>query len=225
MKSNCVICRIATDGSSRNGARACKACKSFFLTYYPKADKLKCSGGSNKCLQTGPIVCGNGNIWRLMCRKCRFDKCIEMGMTSRKYVYYQYIQDMGSPNGSVDYFGGMEGMSDENMTQFDLFLNIGWNSLAGKRERFEQSQVGTLMLSHCFDAAPKAIRLYECLPMFKNMDDQSRYLIVAKSIMKVTMFAMAINLKHDQSPIACTQENFSIIITEFPTLMVSHSLF
>ena len=127
---------------------------------------------------------------------------------------------MGTPRGLVNYFGGMDGMSGENMTQFDVFLNIGWDSLAGKRERFELSQVGALMISHCFDSAPKAIRLYECLPMFKNLDDQSRYLIVAKSIMKVALFAVAITLEYDKAPGGCSMENYYIIVSQFPQLEV-----
>ena len=130
---------------------------------------------------------------------------------------------MGTPNGFVNYFGGMDGMSEENMTQFDMFLNIGWDSLAGMRECFEQSEIGNLMLSHCYDAAPKAIRFYECLPMFKNLHDQSRYLIVAKSIMKVTLLAVGITLDYHKAPAACSNENFSIVVTQFPTLMVSQS--
>ena len=145
-------------------------------------------------------------------------------MMSRKYVYYEGIQDMGTPSGLVNYFGGLDEMSNDKMIQFGLFFN-GWGSLFGMRELITHSQIGTLMVSHCIEIAPKAIRLYQCLPMFKNLDDQCRYMIVAKSIMKVAFFAFAVTLEHEKSPGGCAIDNYYVITSKFPTLTVCKSFY
>uniref|UniRef100_A0AC35GKS8 Nuclear receptor domain-containing protein n=1 Tax=Panagrolaimus sp. PS1159 TaxID=55785 RepID=A0AC35GKS8_9BILA len=78
MKSDeipCFICTTSIPSSSRRyGGRCCKSCAAFFARSITKEKDYKCKA-SNDCL-ISPSVLGKG------CRRCRFDKCIEIGMST-----------------------------------------------------------------------------------------------------------------------------------------------
>ena len=83
----CMVCNVsAPDVRSRNMAVACSACGSFFRNNHEHL--LICKTGLHNCFndevlnlnQSKSIVCSNGKTWRFACSRCRFDKCVKVGM-------------------------------------------------------------------------------------------------------------------------------------------------
>ncbi|CCH63898.1 Nuclear receptor [Caenorhabditis elegans] len=69
-KPNCAVCNEVGDGL-HFGAEACRACTAFFRRSVALSKKYECRAGRN-CEVSSNIRC--------MCRSCRYDKCIEVGM-------------------------------------------------------------------------------------------------------------------------------------------------
>ena len=227
----CAICGVKTDGIYRNGTMACKACKSFFLMYCLEANELKCRNGTGDCMEAESVVSPSGTVWRHMCRKCRFEKCVRMGMWSKKANDRQIIQQQQKIPPRIDSLEtinsltGMDGISEIDMTEFDLFLNTGWTTMAGNVKQYDLSQIGLLMNDHSQDVIQNAVRFFSCSPALKGLNTQLRCLIVTKCMVRVVMFAVAFNLGADQAPIGASGENFKTMTTYFPAYKVTTVLF
>ena len=101
MKYFCHVCNHSTDGRLRNGIVACQACKSFFIMNIGK--DLHCKTGRFDCqvaidIKTS-IVDSNGNVWRLSCTACRFNRCIQAGMKIKVSNAAKYRSSTGSYDG------------------------------------------------------------------------------------------------------------------------------
>ena len=88
----CAICGIASgDVSLRNEAMVCSACGSFFRkTTFAKGNgavSLRCKNGDNKCfaeVEGANATVVHGKIWRFACPRCRYDKCLRIGMKATR---------------------------------------------------------------------------------------------------------------------------------------------
>ncbi|UMM34333.1 hypothetical protein L5515_007460 [Caenorhabditis briggsae] len=69
-KPNCAVCHEVGDGL-HFGAEACRACTAFFRRSVALNKKYECRAGGN---------CEIASNIRCMCRSCRFDKCLAVGM-------------------------------------------------------------------------------------------------------------------------------------------------
>lgn len=69
-KPNCAVCNEVGDGL-HFGAEACRACTAFFRRSVALSKRYECRAGGN---------CEVASNVRCMCRSCRFDKCISVGM-------------------------------------------------------------------------------------------------------------------------------------------------
>ncbi|EFP05666.1 CRE-NHR-12 protein [Caenorhabditis remanei] len=69
-KPNCAVCNEVGDGL-HFGAEACRACTAFFRRSVALNKKYECRAGGN---------CAVASNIRCICRSCRFDKCISVGM-------------------------------------------------------------------------------------------------------------------------------------------------
>ena len=85
----CMVCNLSNgDVQQRNLVAACSACGSFFRNNHEHGHLLICKTGLHNCFndevlnfnQSKSIVCSNGKTWRFACSRCRFDKCVKVGM-------------------------------------------------------------------------------------------------------------------------------------------------
>uniref|UniRef100_A0AC35GXR9 Nuclear receptor domain-containing protein n=1 Tax=Panagrolaimus sp. PS1159 TaxID=55785 RepID=A0AC35GXR9_9BILA len=75
----CTICtRPILNSTRRYGGKCCNACAGFFIRSIKDEKDFVCFG-TNVCLET-PSLLGIG------CRRCRFDKCIEIGMSTNELM-------------------------------------------------------------------------------------------------------------------------------------------
>ncbi|CAF0706716.1 unnamed protein product [Brachionus calyciflorus] len=68
----CRVCEVNKKSSYLYGPGVCQPCKLFYSRNFNVKDKFECSE-NNDCFEKNNII---------MCRKCRMDKCISIGMKS-----------------------------------------------------------------------------------------------------------------------------------------------
>jgi hypothetical protein len=76
--SLCQVCRMDTPIGYRYGAYTCASCLAFFQRSFDKAffSRYKCINGNERCDISGSN--------RISCRKCRLNKCLNVGMLPTK---------------------------------------------------------------------------------------------------------------------------------------------
>ena len=81
-QSCCRVCHQKTTNRIRCGVLACEACKKFFQRNKDHASTLRCVTGTSDCtLSSGKAALTvSGAVWRLVCPRCRIDKCFKIGM-------------------------------------------------------------------------------------------------------------------------------------------------
>ncbi|GMR37684.1 hypothetical protein PMAYCL1PPCAC_07879, partial [Pristionchus mayeri] len=72
--SICLVCSSPTANSLHFGARTCKACAAFFRRTISMGMKYVCT------TEDPSTPCQTHFHLRMICRKCRFEKCIRAGM-------------------------------------------------------------------------------------------------------------------------------------------------
>uniref|UniRef100_A0AC35EZI9 Nuclear receptor domain-containing protein n=1 Tax=Panagrolaimus sp. PS1159 TaxID=55785 RepID=A0AC35EZI9_9BILA len=78
VKIPCGICTTPIEsGRRRYGGSSCDACASFFIRNASAQKDFKCVVGLNECLKNASKL-GKG------CRRCRYDKCLEIGMSTNE---------------------------------------------------------------------------------------------------------------------------------------------
>uniref|UniRef100_A0A914QZ81 Nuclear receptor domain-containing protein n=1 Tax=Panagrolaimus davidi TaxID=227884 RepID=A0A914QZ81_9BILA len=82
-KVPCGVCSEPISASCRRyGGRACNSCAAFFIRVIRTQQSFDCIGINNECLKT-PTKLGKG------CKRCRYDKCIEIGMSTNGMIPIQ----------------------------------------------------------------------------------------------------------------------------------------
>ena len=114
---------------------------------------------------------------------------------------------------------GIEGISDINMRDFDLFLNTGWTTMAGNVKQYQVSEIAMLMINHCADVTKNAVRFFNCSPIFKQLSTENRCLMVSKSMVKVAILSVSFHFNSDY-PTGISPENYKIIASFFPAYKV-----
>jgi len=91
VKFCCQICGNAANGHSYYGAKTCGSCRAFFKRAALVKDSLICSSGQGSCVKK--------------CRKCRFDKCLAIGMDPTLVIKRISKNTMSTPSMSLaNYF-------------------------------------------------------------------------------------------------------------------------
>ena len=80
----CLVCGHETERVIRMGAMVCMACKIFYLRHYRRQDGFVCENGDNLCQVEKTERVTSGKMWRFTCKKCRFEKCLNVGMRKKK---------------------------------------------------------------------------------------------------------------------------------------------
>ena len=170
----CVVCSNKTDGFIRNGVVACPACKSFFTVNKSDPQSLNCKGGNNDCKigkdskTVSSFVSGNGAFFRQLCRKCRFTKCLAVGMKLN-------TKRSSSCNGPIDHV-----VMDKQLFMLETQVNgicngavkfhQVMNKLDASREPcyFTQQEIAQVALKN-FETGSKAlIEFVKNLPNYKD---------------------------------------------------------
>lgn len=73
----CLICTVPIH-FTRLGVHACRACAAFYKRTKVSGKRLICRQGDNKCIFR--------KHEKYMCKRCRFDKCVELGMEYTREV-------------------------------------------------------------------------------------------------------------------------------------------
>lgn len=66
-------------------SNTCKACKAFFRGYLDKCNDLPCINQRNSCMASANFV--------FVCKLCRFNKCLETGMSRSKLKMGRYTKE------------------------------------------------------------------------------------------------------------------------------------
>ena len=224
----CMICGITSDGTYRNGVQACKACKSFFLMHCPNADRLRCNRGTLDCLNQDVAVCSNGNVWRFMCRKCRFDKCVRMGMKSKKLAAKSNSPELSEITNMVEPTDPKNGpvestentIDNDTIRKFDLCLKCEWKLIPDKIQENDMAGIKNLLLRTCHQAATISVPFFAFSPLFKSINPQYRFLFVSKSIARIVLLMVGLHFDPEFSPVGLSIDNFDTMTACFPSLKV-----
>ena len=137
----CLVCRFKTDGKLRLGIVACQACKSFFLRHSDDYEMLICQGGDNECpvgiddVGSAALIGSGGTMLRFSCTKCRYQKCINVGM--RKMGRRDYF-NRNSSSSSTNSFSSIDQGAKMKMDQRELEISRFQNQSTLYVASFEQ---------------------------------------------------------------------------------------
>ena len=200
----CRICCKQTDGHLRNGVVACKACKSFFLIHSKDNEILVCKTGLNNCdVEIGDgansIISSNGCVWRFACGKCRFAKCISIGMRRKQPKTPSNLKQLTVYNGSspgIDTTQPSSNVQDIKLDKDIETMILSFSEICGDfKNKFPSGKVfidsaemiATVNEMYTF-GIQKVVQFIKTLPSYGDISLTDRMSIFTHSLTGIGMF-------------------------------------
>uniref|UniRef100_A0A1I7SZM1 Nuclear receptor domain-containing protein n=1 Tax=Caenorhabditis tropicalis TaxID=1561998 RepID=A0A1I7SZM1_9PELO len=154
-KANCAICDDIGDGC-HFGAEACRACAAFFRRTVALGKEYECRQGQENCTVN--------KIVRTICKSCRLNKCLEVGMNPRSVQSKQNKKERQSPpameeESSVTSLGGMPILERMKMSYERLEKSRNVIHRKDGDNIFEKRIPRSLKFQESLDQASKEINL------------------------------------------------------------------
>ncbi|CAI5450115.1 unnamed protein product [Caenorhabditis angaria] len=111
LDNECLVCQNPSRGM-HFGANTCRACAAFFRRATLLNLQFECIKKNNNC--------GGDKNRRFICKSCRFSKCLEIGMTSKK-VKIDYDPTLSMKQLFDDYYTTSEESNTSSLTNSPSF--------------------------------------------------------------------------------------------------------
>ena len=202
-KQQCQVCSIANGyvHRSSNGAWVCSACRTFVKHHCDNESytSLVCKNGNNQCLNLiSPNItgskCSNGSFWSFTCAKCRFQRCIEVGIvnlpTSKTALQPSNVV-LVEKLISFDDTNSEETM-EKLINGVSVVFEESFNNLPGmKIVCTSKQQINECFLANVMVHCQLMGNFMKKIPGFTNIDFQERCALFSKAVSRVGWLTMA----------------------------------
>ena len=224
----CCVCCIETDGRMRNGVNACAACKAFFLIHYNSGShsSLKCKGGNNTCtvaVNQDSIIGSDGSVYRHLCSKCRYEKCINVGMCKKREKNLQNNIVNGTqlvPAPVNDQMIQLEKELSELYLGVVQFQRVILNLEGSHHFCNNHRQLGDMAIANFRTGSMALSELLKCIPNYINISLPNRITLFSHGFAGISFLSGA--FADDPSPFSGLNiANMKEFVRVYPTFKVS----